>query len=92
MAVPDYQTLMLPALKTLSSGAETHISEVHARVATADFTRGARDYVARSLKRIVLIDGEKLARLMVSRDIGVRMRICHQVKRIDEDYFTRDVA
>lgn len=60
-------------------------------VTTADFTRGARDYVARSPKRIVLIDGKELARLMVAHDIGVRTRICHQVKRIDEDYFTQDV-
>lgn len=60
-------------------------------VTTADFTRGAQDYVARSPKRIVLIDGKELARLMVAHDIGVRTRICHQVKRIDEDYFTQDV-
>lgn len=59
-------------------------------VTTADFTRGARNYVARSPKRIVLIDGEELARLMVAHDIGVRTRISHQIKRIDEDYFTQD--
>ena len=33
-------------------------------VTTAGFTSAARDYVARSPKRIVLIDGEELARLM----------------------------
>ena len=59
-------------------------------VTTSDFTRGARNYVARSPKRIVLIDGEELARLMVAHDIGVRTRIRHQIKRIDEDYFTQD--
>ena len=59
-------------------------------VTTADFTRGARNYVARSPKRIVLIDGEELARLMVAHGIGVRTRICHEIKRIDEDYFTQD--
>ena len=31
-------------------------------VATVGFTRAAKDYVARSPKRIVLIDGEELAR------------------------------
>lgn len=31
----------------------------------AAFTRAAKDYAARSPKRIVLIDGEELARLMV---------------------------
>ena len=56
-------------------------------VTTANFTRAARDYVARSPKRIVLIDGEELARLMVRYDIGVRLKTRYEVKRIDEDYF-----
>ena len=38
-------------------------------------------------RRIVLIDGEELARLMVVHEIGVRTRIRYAVKRIDEDYF-----
>lgn len=49
-------------------------------VTTAGFTRAARDYVARSPKRIVLIDGEELARLMVEHDIGVRTRARHELK------------
>ena len=59
-------------------------------VTTAGFTRAARDYVARSPKRIVLIDGEKLARLMVQHDIGVRMRVRYEIKRVDEDYFDQE--
>ena len=56
-------------------------------VTTAGFTRSATDYVAKSPKRIVLIDGEELARLMVVHEIGGRTRIRDAVKRIDEDYF-----
>ena len=59
-------------------------------VTTAGFTRGAREYVARSPKRIVLIDGEELARLMVEHDIGVRTRVRHEIKRLDEDYFDQE--
>ena len=55
-------------------------------VTTSSFTRAARKYVARSPKRIVLIDGEELARLMVAHDVGVRTRVRHEIKRIDEDY------
>ena len=61
-------------------------------VTTAGFTRGAKDYVARSPKRIVLIDGEELARLMVRHGIGVRPWLHHEIKRIDEDYFDQEVA
>ena len=43
--------------------------------------------LTKSPKRIVLIDGEELARLMVVHEIGVRTRIRYAVKWIDEDYF-----
>ena len=59
-------------------------------VTTASFTRSARDYVARSPKRIILIDGRELARLMVQHDIGVRTQVRHDIKRIDEDYFGQE--
>ena len=61
-------------------------------VTTASFTRTAREYVARSPKRIVLIDGEELARLMVAHDIGVRTRVHHEIKRIDEGYFDQEAV
>ncbi len=59
-------------------------------VTTADFTRAAKNYVARSPKRIVLIDGAELARLMVRHEVGVRTRETHEIKRIDEDYFDQE--
>lgn len=46
--------------------------------------------LVRSLKRIVLIDSEELARLIVAYGIGVRTRVHHEVKRIDEDYFSQE--
>ena len=59
-------------------------------VTTSGFTSTAKNYVARSPKRIVLIDGEELARLMVMHSLGVRTRIHHEIKRIDEDYFDQE--
>lgn len=56
-------------------------------VTTANFTRSAKAYVARSSKRIILIDGKELVRLMVQYGIGVRTRQTFRLKRIDEDYF-----
>ncbi len=58
-------------------------------VTTAGFTKSARNYVARSPKRIVLIDGEELARLMFQHNVGVRTRR-FEIKRIDQDYFDQD--
>ena len=59
-------------------------------VTTSAFTPAARDYVKRIPKRIVLIDGEELARLMEVHDVGLRTRDIYAVKRIDEDYFELD--
>lgn len=59
-------------------------------VTTAGFTSAARNYVARSPKRIVLIDGKQLAHLMVQHGIGARIRVRHEIKRIDEDYFDQE--
>ena len=60
-------------------------------VTTTGFTSSAKDYVKRSPKRIVLIDGAELARLMVQHSIGVRTHVLHEIKRIDEDYFDQEV-
>ncbi len=71
---------MLPAFKAFGGGGEPSLSEVRERIAAAE------DYVARSPKQILLIDGEELARLMVRHGIGVRTQLRYEVKRIDEDY------
>jgi len=60
-------------------------------VTTAGFTKAAREYVERSPKRIVLIDGKELARLMAARGVGVRTRDKYEIRRIDEDYFSEGV-
>ena len=60
-------------------------------VTTTDFSNSARDLAARSPKRVVLINGRRLASLMVQHDVGVRVRDPHRkpilVKTIDEDFF-----
>ncbi|MCY4427671.1 MAG: restriction endonuclease [Halieaceae bacterium] len=56
-------------------------------VTTSKFTRAAKVYVERSPKRIILIDGEELARLMVEHNVGVRRKSNYEIKRLDEDYF-----
>ncbi|MFQ3622192.1 MAG: restriction endonuclease [Acetobacteraceae bacterium] len=54
---------------------------------TADAERAAR--IIPSL-RIVLIDGERLAELMIRHGVGVRVRRTIEIKDIDLDYFEPD--
>lgn len=37
--------------------------------------------------RIVLINGERLARLMIQHEVGVRARKTYVLRSVDEDYF-----
>lgn len=57
-------------------------------ISTSTFTASAREFVDRIAKRIILIDGPELARLMVEYKVGVRVRALYEIKKIDEDYFT----
>jgi restriction system protein len=46
---------------------------------------GSRE-AARSVERIVLVDGEKLASLMIEHEVGVSLRAA-KVPKLDSDYF-----
>ncbi len=59
-------------------------------VTTSDFTPAAMDYVKKSPKRIVPINGVELASLLVRHNIGVRVTQTHEVKSIDDAYFDAD--
>jgi restriction system protein len=56
-------------------------------VTTSAFTRDARDYVKTVQHRVVLIDGEELAKFLVRYSVGVREDRRVVIKRLDEDYF-----
>ena len=57
-------------------------------VTTSDFSKEARDYLNKVQHRIVLINGDRLARLMIQHEVGVRARKTYVLRSVDEDYFT----
>lgn len=56
-------------------------------ITTSIFSREAIDYIPRNETKIVLIDGEQLAQLMIDYNIGVSVVNTYELKRIDNDYF-----
>jgi len=56
-------------------------------ITTSEFSRDAEDYVSRIDKKVILIDGHKLARLMIDFGVGVTPVSTYEVKKIDLDYF-----
>ena len=56
-------------------------------ITTSRFTPEAKDYTPRNETKIVLIDGEHLAQLMIDYNLGVTTQTIYEIKRIDSDYF-----
>jgi restriction system protein len=59
-------------------------------ITTSDFSRAAREYVGLIGSKIVLIDGDTLAQLMIDFDIGVTGMATYEIKRVDSDYFMEE--
>nr|WP_242052356.1 restriction endonuclease [Dysgonomonas sp. GY75] len=56
-------------------------------ITTSSFTKDALEFVPRNETKIVLIDGYKLAQLMIDYNLGVATQYVYEVKKIDSDYF-----
>ncbi|TFD48581.1 restriction endonuclease [Cryobacterium sp. Hh11] len=56
-------------------------------VTTGLFSKGAREYVMQIPSRVVLIDGPRLAELMIRYRVGVQIKRTYEVVEVDEDYF-----
>ncbi|MBN1618391.1 restriction endonuclease [Candidatus Dojkabacteria bacterium] len=59
-------------------------------ITTADFTDDARNFASGLAIKVVLINGERLANLMIDYGIGVITRINYQIKNLDSDYFGQE--
>ena len=54
---------------------------------TSVFTKGARETAEKVGQRVVLIDGQNLARLMIAHGVGSTTRRTISIMQIDCDYF-----
>lgn len=54
-------------------------------ITTAKFSKGAEEYAA--AQHVILVDGEKLTKLMIEFGIGVTTQKTYTLKRVDSDFF-----
>jgi restriction system protein len=59
-------------------------------ITTSYFSNEAKDFVKSIDSKIVLIDGEQLAQMMIDNEIGVTKIASYDIKKIDSDYFIDD--
>lgn len=80
-------TVGRPEIQAFAGSLEGHRARKGVFITTSHFSSEARDYVTRIEKRIVLIDGEELAGLMMDFGVGVTEVASYHVKKVDPDYF-----
>jgi len=76
------------ALREFVGSLSAHKSHKGVFITTSDFAPGARQFISQVSQKIVLIDGARLAELMIDYSVGVSTRQTYEIKRADEDYFT----
>jgi len=59
-------------------------------ITTSHFSKDALDYVKTIPHKVILIDGETLAQLMIENDVGVSRITSYDVKKIDSGYFEEE--
>jgi len=57
---------------------------------TSSFSKEAWEYQPKNETKIVLIDGEQLAQMMIDHDLGVYPTNKYEIKKVDHDYFGDD--
>ena len=59
-------------------------------ISTSQFSSEAKAYVEEISKKVVLIDGATLAKLMIEHNVGVSVSAKYELKKIDTDYFIEE--
>ncbi len=75
------------AVRDFAGALEAHKANKGLFVTTSHFTKSGYAFITAVSSRIVLIDGERLASLLIRNNIGVKIHETYEIKRIDEDYF-----
>lgn len=77
-----------PEVQKFAGALQGHRARKGIFITTSSFSRDATEYASRIETKIVLMDGETLADLMIDHNVGVSAVASYEIKNIDSDYFT----
>lgn len=80
-------TIGKPQIQQFSGALDEQKATKGVFITTSSYSKEAKQYVQNLNKKIVLIDGQELARYMIEYNVGVSTKQVYEVKRIDSDYF-----
>lgn len=85
-------TVGRPIVQAFAGSMEGQRARKGVLLTTSSFTKDAEEYVNRIERKIVLVDGRQLAKLMIEHNVGVSPHRTIVIKRMDEDYFDAEGA
>ena len=80
-------TVSAEAVRAFTGALSMHQASKGLFLTTSTFSKNAEDTADRVAQRVVLIDGVRLARLMIAHGVGCSPRRTISVMQIDRDYF-----
>ena len=80
-------TVGRPVVQAFAGSLEGQRARKGVLITTSQFSQEAKEYVSRIEKKIILIDGENLAQLMIDHGIGVTEIRTYSIRKMDLDYF-----
>jgi restriction system protein len=76
-----------PQLRDFVGALHAHWARKGVFMTTSNFSDSARRYIEKVDFKISLIDGRKLAELMIDFGVGVSLAHTYEIKKVDSDYF-----
>jgi restriction system protein len=83
-------TVGRPEIQKFAGALQKHRARKGVFITTSSFSREALEYAGVIDTRIILIDGARLAKLMVDHGVGVSTVGTYEIKRVDSDYFSEE--
>jgi len=80
-------TVGRPEIQKFAGALQGHRAAKGVFITTSSYSKDAIEYAELINSKIILIDGEQLARLMIDHNVGVSTVGMYEIKRIDMDYF-----
>lgn len=83
-------TVGRPEIQKFAGALDMNRAKKGVFITTSRFSNDAHEFVTMIEKKIVLIDGERLAELMIEYNLAVTTKQTYAIKAIDSDYFNEE--
>ena len=83
-------TVSRPEIQKFAGALQGQQAKKGVFITTSNFSQGAMEFASKIDSKVVLIDGERLAQLMIDYDIGVSKIKSYELKKVDTDYFSEE--